>query len=251
MSQNIYDNREFFDGYARLGRSVHGLDGAPEWPAVKAMLPDLAGRRVVDLGCGYGWFSRFARQQGAADVSAFDLSEKMLDKARSMTGDPAVRYCRADLEELVLPPTAFDLAYSSLAFHYVRDAERLLHTIHASLKPGGMLVCSVEHPIFTAPETPLWMEDAAGRKSWPVNGYQDEGRRVTDWIVKGVVKYHRTLGTWLNMMMEAGFSLVRVDEWGPAGAQVEACPSLAEERERPMLLLVSARRPVTVCVEDA
>ena len=251
MSQNIYDNREFFDGYARLGRSLHGLDGAPEWPAVKAMLPDLAGKRIVDLGCGYGWFSRFARQQGAAGVSAFDLSEKMLDKARGMTRDPAIHYCRADMEELVLPQAAFDLAYSSLAFHYVRDAQRLLRFIHASLKPGGMLVCSVEHPIYTAPETPAWVDDAAGRKSWPVNGYQDQGRRVADWIVKGVVKYHRTLGAWLNMIMAAGFSLIRVEEWGPTDEQVDACPSLAEERERPMLLLVSALRPAAVCVEDA
>lgn len=61
MSQNIYDEPGLFEGYAQLPRSLHGLAGAPEWPALQAMLPDLAGKRVLDLGCGYGWFCRAAR----------------------------------------------------------------------------------------------------------------------------------------------------------------------------------------------
>src|SRR3546814_2295838 len=68
MVQNIYDNPEFFAGYSRLPRQVQGLAGAPEWPAIRAMLPELAGTRVVDLGCGFGWFARWAREQGAASV---------------------------------------------------------------------------------------------------------------------------------------------------------------------------------------
>lgn len=52
MSQNIYDNPDFFAGYATLPRSVNGLDGAPEWPALRAMLPELRDQRVLDLGCG-------------------------------------------------------------------------------------------------------------------------------------------------------------------------------------------------------
>jgi len=64
MSQNIYDNPGFFEGYAQLPRSQQGLAGAPEWPALQAMLPTLAGKRVLDLGCGYGWFCRAARDLG-------------------------------------------------------------------------------------------------------------------------------------------------------------------------------------------
>ncbi len=57
MAQNIYDNPDFFAGYSQLPRQVHGLSGAPEWPAIRALLPDLKDRRVVDLGCGFGWFA--------------------------------------------------------------------------------------------------------------------------------------------------------------------------------------------------
>ena len=58
MTQNIYDNESFFAVYSRLPRSVEGLDGAPEWPTLRAMLPEVSGRRAVDLGCGFGWFCR-------------------------------------------------------------------------------------------------------------------------------------------------------------------------------------------------
>ena len=83
MSQNIYDDPEFFAGYSRLGRSVEGLNGAAEWPALRAMLPPIRGLRVCDLGCGFGWFCVWAREQGAASVLGLDVSENMLALARA------------------------------------------------------------------------------------------------------------------------------------------------------------------------
>lgn len=90
MAQNIYDNPDFFAGYSQLPRQVHGLDGAPEWPAIRALLPDVAEKRVADLGCGFGWASRWFREQGAASVTGFDLSHNMIARARADTSDPAI-----------------------------------------------------------------------------------------------------------------------------------------------------------------
>jgi len=242
MTQNIYDNPEFFAGYSRLGRSVEGLEGAPEWPALSALLPELRGRKAVDLGCGFGWFCRWAREQGAAEVLGIDVSENMLARARADTADAAITYLRADMERVELPEAAFDVAYSSLALHYIENLERLLANVHRALVPGGYLVFSAEHPIFTAPAHPGWMVDAAGRKRWPVDSYLCEGPRRTDWLAKGVIKQHRTLGTYLNLLLRLGFALTHVEEWGPTDEQIAARPCLAEERQRPMFLLVAARR---------
>ena len=242
MTQNIYDNEEFFAGYSRLPRSIEGLDGAPEWPALQAMLPDVRGRRVLDLGCGFGWFCRWAREQGAAHVEGIDVSEKMLARARAATPDPAIVYSRADMERLALPAAAFDLVYSSLALHYVVDVEWLLSEARQSLVPGGSLVFSVEHPILTAPAVQGWSVDAAGRKSWPVDGYLDEGPRSTDWLTKGVIKQHRTLATYINLLLRLGFTLSHVQEWGPTPEQIASRPDLADEHQRPPFLLVAARR---------
>jgi SAM-dependent methyltransferase len=243
MTQNIYDNDEFFTGYARLPRSVHGLDGAPEWPALRALLPDPSGLRVLDLGCGYGWFCRWARKAGAAQVLGIDVSEKMLARARADTAaDPAIAYRRADLGVLELAGESFDLVYSSLALHYIADLDRLMAQVHHALRPGGILVFSAEHPIYTAPIVPQWLVDAAGGKSWPVDHYLYEGPRSRDWLTKGVVKHHRTIGTHVNTLLKLGFTISHLEEWGPTEQQVAALPCLAEDRQRPMFLIVSARR---------
>ncbi|AMW82186.1 Methyltransferase [Pseudomonas yamanorum] len=242
MTQNIYDTEVFFEGYSKMGRSVEGLAGAPEWPALQAMLPSMPGLKVVDLGCGYGWFSRWAQEQGAEQVLGLDVSQKMLARAKEMTSSSAITYAIADLEKLDLPDAAFDLAYSSLAFHYIVDLKGLFARIHQALVPGGRLVFSIEHPIFMAPRQPGWLIDEQGRKSWPVDSYQLEGPRVTNWLADGVIKQHRTVGTLLTLLIQAGFTLTHVDEWGPSEADLKARPALAEELERPMMLLVAAHR---------
>lgn len=240
MAQNIYDNPDFFAGYSQLPRQVQGLDGAPEWPVIRSMLPALSGKRVVDLGCGFGWASRWMREQGAASVLGLDLSQNMIDRANADTKDAAIEYRIADLDTLALPAETFDLAYSALTFHYVRDFERLVRTIHKALVPGGQLVFTIEHPIYMAAAHPHWIVDEDGRKTWPVNGYSIEGERRTDWFVRGVVKHHRTLANTLNTLIRAGFQISRVEEFAPTAQQIEQIPALAEELERPMMLMVSA-----------
>ncbi len=241
MTRNIYDQPDFFAAYSQLPRSISGLDGAPEWPSLQAMLPDLAGRAVVDLGCGFGWFCRWARAQGAASVLGIDLSEKMLAQAAAAPAD-GITYRKADIARLDLPQASFDLAYSSLALHYLADVAPLLRTLHRALLPGGHFVFSTEHPIYTASECPGWSVDPQGRKTWPVHRYFIEGARTSHWLTDNVRKYHRTIGTTLTTLLQSGFSIQHVEEFRPTDAQIAAQPQLAEELERPMFLLVSARR---------
>lgn len=248
MTQNIYDTAPFFAAYSQLPRSLHGLDGAPEWPAIAAMLPATSGARVLDLGCGFGWFCRWVRGQGASQVTGIDISENMLARARSTGGpDTGIAYRRADLETLDLatlglPAASVDLAYSSLALHYVADLSRLFGEIHRALVPRGSLVFSVEHPVMTAPKRQYWTADADGHRSWPLDSYQSEGERIRDWLAPGVIKQHRMLATYLDLLIGNGLVIARVVEWGPSEAQVAADPTLAVERERPAFLMIAATR---------
>jgi SAM-dependent methyltransferase len=239
MSQNIYDDPAFQAGYRELARSEHGLDGAPEWPSVRAMLPDLAGRDVVDLGCGYGAFARWAAEQGAARVDALDLSEQMLARAAQLT-DPGttITYRRADLDTLELEESTYDVAYSALVLHYLVDLPRFAATVHASLRPSGTFVLTCEHPVYTAPTESAFVE-REGRRTWPLDRYGEEGERVRDWLAPGVRKQHRTLATLVNTFLDAGFAVRRVAESVPSPEQVAADPHLAEERERPMFWMAA------------
>lgn len=243
MAQNIYDNQDFFDGYAKLSRSEHGLDGAPEWQSIVKQLPKLEGLNIVDLGCGYGWFCRYARQQGAKQVLGLDVSEKMLAKAQSMTNDDNIIYRQQDLEQLHLPAGSFDLAYSSLTLHYIEHLSELFKTIYEALVSGGQFVFTAEHPIYTASKYQDWTVDSEGQKSWPVNQYQAEGKRITNWFADGVIKQHRMLGTYINMLVQQGFVIQYLNEWGPTAEQIKDCPWLDEEKERPMIFIASVMKP--------
>jgi SAM-dependent methyltransferase len=242
MSQNIYDDPDFFAGYSQLPRSVDGLAAAAEWPDMQALLPPLRGARVLDLGCGFGWFCRWARTAGAASVLGMDLSENMLARAAADTHDDAIRYVRGDLDEVQLPMAEFDLVYSSLTLHYVCDLPRLLSQVARALISGGSFVCSVEHPLYTAPSTPGWVEGPDGRARWPLDGYLREGPRTTDWLAPGVVKHHRSIGSHVAALSTAGLTLTALVEWGPTDEQLQMHPEWDAERDRPPFLLMSARR---------
>ena len=237
MTQNIYDNDGFFAGYSRLARSVDGLAGAAEWPTLRALLPDMSGLRVLDLGCGFGWFCRWARGAGADGVRGVDVSEKMLERARADTNDDGIVYERADLETFRIDRAVYDLVYSSLTFHYIESLGALIDQIHHGLAPGGHFVFSVEHPIYTAPSDPRFVGD-----TWPLDRYLEEGPRTTDWLAKGVVKHHRTVASYVNLLLRAEFMLNHVEDWGPSEEQIAVHPEWKNERQRPPFLLVSARR---------
>ena|SRR5580698_1424690 len=242
MTQNIYDNPDFFKEYSRLDRSLLGLAGAPEWPSLRSMLPDLQGRRILDLGCGFGWFCRWAREQGAERVLGFDVSENMLNRAIETTSDDGIVYERHDLEGIELAEDSFDLVFSSLTLHYIENLARLLTSVYRALGPGGWFVFSTEHPIYTAPSNPGWLIQKDGPRIWPVDRYLIEGPRTTDWMTEGVIKQHRTIGTTVTLLLRSGFALTGLEEWGPTEDQIAAHPEWSEHRDRPMFLLISARK---------
>lgn len=251
MAQNIYDTKPFFTEYVQLPRSLHGLDGAPEWPTLCKMVGNIEGARVLDLGCGFGWFCRWARNYGhAKSVHGVDLSENMLARAREMTATvagndyQAITYERADIGGLQVPLASYDFVYSSLALHYLptESLRRLLGQVSACLSPGGRFVFSIEHPVVTAPADAEWKRREQGTVYWPLNQYWNEGLRITNWLADGVRKYHRTVETYLSLLLEAGFVLVAFKE-SCDGLDLRPKLDVTSEAHRPYFLLVGVQKP--------
>jgi SAM-dependent methyltransferase len=247
MTQNVYDQEPFFEAYSVLPRSKDGLSSAPEWPTLQPMLGNLSGRKLLDLGCGYGYFARWACTSGAKSVRAIDISERMLSRAREFDTDASITYAVQDLEVLSLTGAEYDVVYSSLTLHYIHDLERLFHEIYNALPAGGgKFVFSVEHPIFTAPKaaTPGFLQHAGGTGVyWPLDGYAEEGSRNKHWIGQDVVKVHRTIGTYVQLLIRCGFAIADLVEWMPSLKDIEEHPDWQSARERPMFLLLSAQKP--------
>ncbi|MCR8642864.1 class I SAM-dependent methyltransferase [Paenibacillus sp. N1-5-1-14] len=241
MKQNKYDDNQFFNAYKEMARSVNGLEAAGEWHVFQALLPDLAGKSVLDLGCGFGWHCLYAREQQASSVVGIDISENMLHKAREMTTDPAVTYKQMPVEDIDFPNDSFDVVISSLAFHYVDDFAALCKKVFNLLKPGGSFIFSAEHPIFTSRNDQNWHYDEEGNiMHWPIDDYQSEGVRNTSFLTDNVIKYHRTVATYMNNVIDAGFMIKAVREPEPSELMLESVQGMKDELRRPMFLIISA-----------
>lgn len=141
-----------------------------------------------------------------------------------------------------MPEERFDFAYSSLAFRYIEDFGRLVATIHRALVPGAHFVFTIEHPIYMASLNPGWRIGDHGERTWAVDHYSAEGPRSTDWLAKGVIKHHRTISTTLNTLIATGFAIRHVQEWRPTEELIVETPALAEEVDRPMILIVKVQK---------
>ena len=241
--QNIYDDPAFLAGYSKLERFGAGWERAVEHDDVLGLLPDLSGIHALDLGCGAGQLAHYLASQGA-EVLALDVSERMLALARERWAHPRVTYERLAIEDAAFPPGRFGLVVSSLAIHYVEDYAGLMRRISSWLRPGGVLVYSTEHPIYTARmEGDGWAVDGDGRRlGWGVSRYATEGVREENWFVSGVRKVHRTLGTLVNGLLDAGLTVERLLEPMPGPDWLQAHPGAADEIHRPMFLLIRGRK---------
>lgn len=249
MRQNIYDDEAFFQGYADLRAQPGNLNDLVEQPALRALLPPLAGATILDMGCGAGDLAAYCAGQGAERVVAADISEKMLALARETNAHPNIEYQRAAIEDLSFGPDMFDVVVSSFAVHYVRDYDGLVTNVARWLKPGGVFAFSTEHPMTTARKAgeQNWVRDGAGHKLyWPVDNYNEEGERRFHWFVDGVAKYHRTMATLVNGLVSAGLTVTQLVEPVASEEALRREPGLATLARFPNCLLVKSVKPPSV-----
>ncbi len=243
MKENKYDNSDFFSKYSNMDRSRHGLEGAGEWHELRKMFPDFHRKNVLDLGCGFGWHCRYAVENGASSVTGIDISAKMLMEAKNKTVSENIRYLCMPIEDIDFPDHSFDIVISSLAFHYILSFEDVLRKIGKCLVPGGSFVFSVEHPVFTAQGRQDWFYDEQGSPlHWPVDQYFIEGKREAVFLGEEVVKYHKTLTSYINSLIREGFEITGLIEPKPEEHLLRTVEGMENELRRPMMLLISARK---------
>ncbi|MBF0750835.1 MULTISPECIES: class I SAM-dependent methyltransferase [unclassified Pasteurella] len=246
---SVYDTENFFKLYQKLRANPISLNEIVEKPTMLSLLPELQGKKLLDLGCGTGGHLQLYLEQGARTVVGVDLSANMLKQAQIELEKCGQFHGRFSLHQLAmenladLPDENFDVISSSFAFHYVQDFPALLAAIHAKLKPKGTLVFSQEHPITTCHKVgERWEKDENKQQvAYRLNYYRDEGERDRNWFKQTFKTYHRTMATIINHLIEAGFQIEQMAE-----------PMLAEQPEwhsefrdlehRPVLLFVKVKK---------
>lgn len=148
--QNIYDNQEFFDGYIKLRENPSAANSIVEKPALFSLAPDLHNKMVLDIGCGCGENCIQFIKLGAKNVMGLDISVKMLEIARKENSSPSIQYVNKSMTDLDDSTGMFDVVFSSLAVHYIKDFDKLVKDIFNHLNQGGYFIFSQEHPLTTA-----------------------------------------------------------------------------------------------------
>ena len=242
MKQNIYDNPDFFKGYMDLRSSEKGFNAAVEEPAIRSLLPSLKGLRILDLGCGFGKFTGFCLTQGAAYVLGTDISQKMISLAEQKIRDPRAGFQVTAVEDFKADKQSFDLVVSSMCFHYVKNIGPVFKKIALVLKDKGNFIFSVEHPICTSLLNGWCGSDKGTKSHWPVDNYKEESMRISNWFVDGVIKYHRTIETYINEFIDAGFVVKRLLEPGPTNSSLTQNPELFDHLRRPPVLVLAGSK---------
>ena len=206
--QNVYDNNAFFENFRSSRSNPVNFNDCIETPILFGMLPDLHGKRVLDIGCGMGQHARQYSEMGAASVLGIDISAKMLAYAEEHNSGGNITYQRMAMEEIDTISETFDLVASSLAFDYVEDFPGLMRKIRRLMKKDAEFVFSMSHPIVTAWDGAYdrYTRTETGERLYAnLRNYCMEGLRKVDWVVNGYECYHRTVSSLINGLAGAGF----------------------------------------------
>jgi SAM-dependent methyltransferase len=189
-------------------------------PAILDLAGGMAGRRVLDVGCGSGPLSAALRDRGAI-VTGFDSSAKMLELARQRLGADADLHL-ADLRSpLPFPDGAFDDVIACLVLHYLKDWTAPLAELRRVLTPGGRLIVAVDHPFAIA-----LMQREAGHKP----DYFATSNRNEEWTMGGHTApmsfWTRPLHAMTDAFTVAGFRIEVISEPPPAPGARELFPEI-------------------------
>ena len=200
-----------YDCFAEVYSAVNEislLNAYYERPATLALAGDVAGRRILDAGCGSGPLSAALHDRGAI-VTGFDSSAGMLELARRRLGDDADLHVAELGRPLPFADDAFDDVVASLVLHYLEDWTAPLAELRRVLRPGGRLIASVDHPLQGHPLV------RPGADYWATSQYSVE--TTTSSGQSFVLTYwHRPLPAMISAFTTAGFRIAAIDEPLPA-----------------------------------
>ena len=203
-------------------------------------LGEVAGRRVADIGCGEGRFSRLLSELGA-EVTGVDITEPLIERARELAVG-GERYLVGDAENLAgLESDSFDLAVSYIVMVDVHDYRSSIEAAWRILKPGGLFVICNVHPMRMAvPQG--WISQGGRKLYYPVDDYTIEGPREFTWWGRRFINMHRTLSSYVVAFLESGFELEGLWEPTPSEEQLEENPTFDDEYRAPNFIIYALRK---------
>lgn len=243
------------EAFDRFTTAADSFSENIERPAIERLIGDVAGARLLDLGCGSGTYSvPFARR--GAQVTGLDLSQTMISLAeqRALGHGVQADFRVADIREpLPFGASQFDVIFTGTALHYVEDIDSLMKEVARVMKKQARLVASVLHPISTALFPLAASEEVEGLDPWegwyfgsplrsieiPWLGFGEvprEGRRISC--------YHHTVSDYFNAVSSAGLAITQLLEpEPPAEFAAKNADRYDQAMRAPVFLIFKAEAP--------
>ncbi len=208
-------------GWNEVAPMFYGGTGLPKYGPLAGtenelnLIPDLDGKKVLELGCGSGHTLAFLGEtKNANELWGLDISEQQIRFAKEFLEEKNIlaKLLLASMDENPgIPENYFDLVVSIYSLGWTPDLSHTLELIYSYLKPGGVFLFSWEHPAYRS----LCYEDSIGKYIFE-DSYLDEGP-ILDRSWKGVeiVINHRKLSTYLNAVLQSGLVIEQVIESEP------------------------------------
>ncbi|WP_102029523.1 class I SAM-dependent methyltransferase [Salirhabdus sp. Marseille-P4669] len=207
---------------------------------------EIQNKRVLDIGFGSGHSLLYMANKGAIELWGIDLSESQKEAAeKTLVGFQPKLYCAPMEEDIGLPKAYFDIVYSIYAIGWTTDLPKTFQLIHSYLKKGGTFIFSWDHPLYAH------LKSENGR-FYLDSSYQEEGLKVFEnFKEEGTTMsvYKRKLATYINDLIQAGFSIEAViesdvkREWKEVDAEVsERYYSLYKAKMFPSTMVIKARK---------
>jgi len=243
--------------FVRNGKNYYAeyLNG----PALKEAVGNVKGKKVLDIGCGEGYFSRFFASKGA-EVTGVDLSKSMIKEAIEEEGNRSLRikYFVANAADLrMLGSGTYDVAYCHMSLDDIADYEGAIAEASRVLKAGGRFVILMEHPCFDTRslkgkmvggwKTRLRQDGSEEHLYYRVEDYFQRHSYICEWKMKRLASsfvttsFHRTLSDYSNALAKNGFVITKLNEPKPLkGTSVH--PGMKKHQRIPFSLVIVATK---------
>lgn len=216
------------------------------------LIGNVKGKRVLDAGCGYGYYSLLLAKRGAM-VTGIDVSEKMIGLAKNNACEASIecKFFVCDMQDLsMFNKNTFDIVASSIVVGYLDRLEKAFSEVFRVLKRNGVFAFSENHPLLKG----SWEKDNEGKRlHWNIDNYFDRSVRTIEWRTQDgkVIKTssrHRTVQDYFEALTASGFAVERLVEPEPAEKASLDNLSCMEHYSRakriPIFILFKARKPI-------
>lgn len=239
-SHSVYDDEEFFEKYNQKRSKGNSPNELIEQPIIDELLGDISEKKILDLGCGDGKYGVVLLKRGAKYYHGIEGSKKMASLAKENLKGYNSEIELGEIERTEYKPAEYDIVISRLVLHYLEDLESVLKKIKVSLKDQGEFIFSVEHPIITSSYESYHKKGKRG--NWIVDNYFDSGERINEWIGKKVVKYHKTLEEYWQIIRKIDLEIVELRESKPQKLNFESEEEFQRRKRIPLFLIFKLRK---------